>query len=331
MRVLPVLAVVALLAFPGPGVDRNGLRAQSPGDPVEPTLPPSRDTAPKPEGEDEGEDESEPTLHPIDEFIPESDRPWGLVETLSGALADTARTYRDYALRFVCRETVRAARYDSMGEASKEELRLYEYLLERNPAGGLREYRQRVKRSGELAPGKQIEDDEGFPPAYGWAFLFSPFNQQYFNYRLLGEQFEGFDFVKVIQFKGALPFTDGKDIRQWEGIAVVDAHTHTPLEIRAEPSGQRERIKVLYDQWSRSFNLFGIRLAPRPVGYRCTVHFRMRRDGLSFPTELRYDTFQAVSKSGVIPLEASIRQYRAYRFTKVETEDFPTETRSPDS
>ena len=57
-------------------------------------------------------------------------------------------------------------------------------------------------------------DEEPFPPAYAWVFLFSRFHEPYFVFRLLDTKFDGFDYVHEIQFKGSLSFTDGKDIRQ---------------------------------------------------------------------------------------------------------------------
>src|SRR5262249_51851573 len=151
----------------------------------------------------------------------------------------------------------------------------------------------------------EVEEESKFPPAYAWVFLFSRFDQPYFMYRSLGERFEGFDWVHEIQFRGALPFTDGKDIRQWEGTVLVDAATYAPVEIRAEPSSQRDRIKAMFEHWNRSFNIVGIKTAPRPFGYRCRVTFGLRQDRLNFPTELRYDTFRAVGAKQFIPWMAS--------------------------
>ena len=163
-----------------------------------------------------------------------------------------------------------------------------------------------------MRPG-EIKDQEPFPPAYEWVFLFSPFNEPYFRYRFVEDRFDGYDWVLVIQFKGSLPFTDGKNIRQWEGTALVDAVTFTPIEIRAEPQGQQDRIRQLYQNYNKSFNVMGMRTAPKPLGYRAMIQFRHSKDSLSCPTELRYDTFRAVSMNQVAPTKASIRTYSHYR------------------
>ena len=284
--------------------------AQSPNDPVEPPTTPTR---PMPEKES-NESEEEPAGR---DFLPKGKGPWGLKEDVLKQMAMRARVYHQYALRFTCLETVRLAHYDSSNEASKEEVKRYDYILVRQ-SEDLKEFRRKVKRSGKVVPQESMEDQDAFPPAYGWAFLFSEFHQPYFAYRDLGDHFEGFDWVRVIQFKGVLPWSNGKDIREWEGVAIVDASSFTPLEIRAEPSDQEERIRAKFERWARSFNLMGFRLGPKPLGYRCRVQFGERRDDLTFPTDLRYDTFRAISATRDVPIVASIHQYDDYEFFKSE-------------
>ncbi len=260
---------------------------------------------------------------------PETGRPeapWRIDDPLLRDLAHEADVYKDYALRFTCLENVRLAKYDESGEASDESTRRYAYLLEREPEGEtLREFRQKVREDG-TPRGDEVKDEEPFPPAYAWVELFSRFNQPYFAYRDLGDRFDGFDWVREIQFKGALPFSDGKDIRQWEGTVLVDAVTATPLSITAQPTAQDQRVKALFDRWSRGFNFMGMHLAPRPFLYHCEVEFRLRKDGLTFPTELRYDTLRATSPKATVPWQASTRTYEDYRFFKTATTEKPGST-----
>jgi hypothetical protein len=42
---------------------------------------------------------------------------------------------------------------------------------------------------------------------------------------------------------------------------------------------------------------------------------------LTFPTELRYDSFRAVGIEEIVPIKASIRDYDDYLITRVETEE----------
>jgi hypothetical protein len=284
----------------------------------DPTAPPISPPPPAPSPQHEP---SEPA--PEAEVPPPAEGPWVVPEELKKSLARQAEMYQEYALRFTCTETVRLARYGRTGEADDESTRRYAYLLQREEGSQtLRELRQRTR--GDSTPrGDEVKDEEPFPPAYAWVFLFSSFHQPYFAYRDRGDRFEGFDWVREIDFRGALPFTDGKDIRQWQGTVLVDAVTYTPIEIHAEPSGQTERIKALFDRWSRAFNIMGMRLAPRPFGYRCRVMFHMRRDALTFPTQLRYDTFRAVGAKKNVPWQASIRDYEEYRFFKTSATESP--------
>jgi hypothetical protein len=268
------------------------------------------------------DEEGRESKAPYGDFIPDSDAEWGLPDDLRERLAARAEDYATYALRFVCDETVRTADYNASGEATKEKTKQFEYILSRDTEGtGVEESRSKIRRGGQTKSVKSDADEIGFPPAFGWTLLFSAFNQPYFAFRDLGDGFEGFDWVRAIEFKGSLPWLNGKDIREWEGIAIVDADNLTLLEVRAQPSGQAERIRAEYERWNQSFSILGTRTKPKPLGYRCRVALRMRRDGLTFPTQLRYDTFRAVSRKDVLMTEASIREYQNYRFygVKVDT------------
>jgi hypothetical protein len=253
----------------------------------------------------------------IESIVPESDKPWGLAQDLLTSVTARAEIYKEYARRFTCDEEARLADYNAHGEVSKERVRNYGYLLLQDPTRGtVREFRQLIRR-GKLKG--EVEDAEPFPPAYAWVFLFTRFHEPYFDFRLLDQRFDGFDMVYEIQFHGSLPFTDGKDIRQWEGTVLVDRFTFTPLEIIAEPAGQRDRVEALYRLWAKSFNVLGFRTGKVPLGYRARIQFGFRRDELTFPTRLRYDTYKAVSPNQVVPIRASTRTYTSYRFTEVET------------
>lgn len=257
--------------------------------------------------------------------------PWGLPDALLESLYRVATLYNDYTRRFTCTETARLADYNASGEVSGEKVRHYGYLLVRGTEGGtVREYRQKIDDRGRIRTG-EVKDQEPFPPAYAWVFLFSRFNQPYFAYRYIEERFDGFDWVHEIEFKGSLPYTDGKDIRQWEGHVLVDAVHYTPIEIVAEPAGQRERIEALYRRWAASFSFMGLRAAPRPFGYRARVQFRLRRESLAFPTELRYDTFRAVAVNQVLPIRASTRSYSDYRITEVTSQPSIADENEPPS
>jgi hypothetical protein len=262
-------------------------------------------------------------------LVSETDAPWGLTPDVLAPLYERAARYAAYAQRFTCDEVARRADYDNEGSVSKEQSRTYAYILTRGSTGvSIREFRQELSADGKIKAG-EVQDDEPFPPAYMWVFLFSRFNEPYFAYRLVSDRFDGFDWVYQIEFKGSLPFSSGRDIREWQGTVLVDAVTYAPLEIEAEPAGQAERIQELYRKYQSSFNLMGGRTAPPPLGYRAWVQFRYRdpESSLLFPTELRYDTFRAVTSSHVLPIRASTRTYAKYQIFTSKADEGPAPSR----
>lgn len=311
MNAATVALAIALLAMLPPPV---------PPDSAVPSPPETRPTESVPrDGKNADPDPAYMTL------LPDDGSPWGLAPEIGDKLAGVAGRYLEYAVKFTCNEMVRKARFDE-GEAKKETARSYGYLLERGDGQTISEFRQRIKSDGTVTD-KAVDDAEAFPPAYAWVFLFSKANQPYFAYRERGDRFEGYDWVRIFEFKGAIPYTDGKDIRQWDGVVLVDATTLTPVEIRAEPSHQRERLKLLFDRWAQSFNLVGKRIGPKPIGFSGRVLFQTRRDQLAFPTQLRYSSFRAVTPKSTEPTEASTREYSAYRFFKTESQERTLETK----
>ncbi len=291
------------------------------------------------DGQDQGPDPLPPPLPPrspskgatlYEPLVPElPDLEWGIPPELAAALQERSQRYRDYARRFVCDETARLADYDAAGTVTKERIKHYAYLLAQSETPShLREYRQEQGRDGKLRAA-EVEDEEHFPPAYAWVYLFGEFHAPYFSFRLLGTRFDGFDYVHEIQFRGSLPFTTGKDIRQWEGRVLVDAFNHTPIEIVAEPVAQQDRLEAQYRIWSTSLNIMGFRTKPAPYGYRARIQFGLRRDDLTFPTELRCDTMRADSPTNLVVVRTSTRAYEGYRITYVDDEVRPGDVRSP--
>ena len=263
-------------------------------------------------------------------IITPSDGPWGIDPQLLEELYTKAAVYEAYTKRFTCNETARLARY-SNGSVTSEKVRRYGYLLTTLRGGsGVHEIRQVFAKDGSIRPGA-VEDADPFPAAYAWVFLFSRFNEPYFSFRLLDDRFDGFDWVQEFEFRGSLPFTTGKDIRQWQGRIILDAVSKTPLEIIAEPVGQYEKIEALYRKWSSSFNVLGMRTGPKPLGHKASVQFRHRKEGLTFPTELRYDTFRAVAPKKVTQTKASMRKYDGYLiYTITDTTDIGEPVRIPE-
>jgi len=257
--------------------------------------------------------------------VQDTEEPWEMPEELLADLAHKARIYQAVLQSFTCDEAVRRAEYGGAGEVAKEKENRYGYLLVKDPLSErIRESRREFNKKGGLKDG-EVVDAEPFPPAYEWVFLFSDYHQSLFSYRYIGQHFDGFELVHEIEFKGALRFDNGRDIRQWEGRVLVDAFTFTPIEVHAEPTGQRERIRQMFAEFNKSFNALGMRTGKKPMGYQAQVRFGFRKDlqtsepiRLTFPTELRYDTERAVGPHTVSPVRASTRTYTNYKFYTTE-------------
>jgi hypothetical protein len=303
--VWPALLGLALLSV-SPALAQIEDRQDSLPDPIPPPVPK------KPPPEDA------PKYEAIVEDAP--DEQWGLPPELLEAVQQTAEVYEDYARRFLCDEEARLADYDGAEQVTKEKIRKYGYLLLRGSVGDpVREFRQNIGKDGKYKG--EVEDSEPFPPAYAWVFLFSRFYQPYFDFRLVDTRFDGFDLVHEIHFRGSVPFTDGKDIRQWEGRVLIDAFYFTPIELEAEPIGQKSRLDGLYRLWAQSFNLLGFRTGRKPLGYNANLKFGFKKGDLRLPTSLRYDTRRAVGPDQLVIVQASTRTYSNYKFTGVTTQD----------
>jgi hypothetical protein len=249
---------------------------------------------------------------------------WGLSERLSATLARQADAYLDRARRLACVETVRRVRYMAARPIVKE--RRYEFVPGRSFGDSvIPEFRFEISPRGKVRK-RAWRRSKTFPSAHDWARLFSASNQPYFMYRDLGIRIEGFDLVREIQFRGWLPFTDGRDIRQWEGTALVEITALRIVEIRARPRNQDARVAKLYDKWSRSFKItLGLfagplfvplktfRMARRPLAHYCFLRFDCRRDGARLPSLLRYEARRAVSREETARRSISTRRYHGYR------------------
>ncbi len=312
MSFAPVSVAIALLAFLPPPVPPDSGLASPPERPPASPAPGSKEASPDP---------AYMTL------LPDDGSPWGVSPELATRLAGVAEKYLNYAVKFTCTESVRKAQFDDR-EAKHETSRIYGYLLERGDGQTIREFRQKLKSDGTVTT-TEVNDAEAFPPAYAWVFLFSKANQPYFAYRERGDRFEGYDWVRIFEFKGAIPYTDGRDIRQWDGVVLVDATTMTPVEIRAEPGHQKERLKLLFERWSQSFNVVGMRTGPKAIGFSGRVLFQTRRDQLNFPTQLRYSSFRAVTPKSTEPTEASTREYSSYHFFETGTNERVLDKQTP--
>jgi hypothetical protein len=251
---------------------------------------------------------------------PASDPPWGLSESLLTALADRSERYETRAPRVTCVETIRSVRFRD-DRSFVNERRLH-YAPGGSHAGvALPDLRFEVKPKGSI-PARPPKRIERFPSASDWARLFSARNQLFFMYRELGTRLVEFDLVREIEFRGWLPFGDGRDIREWEGVALVESTGLRLVEVRARPRNQEARLAKLYEKWTKSLKfkiglfagpffmpLVTIRTVRRPLAYDVLVRYDHRYESLRLPTLLRYEIRRAVGRDETAPWSLATLRY----------------------
>ncbi len=226
------------------------------------------------------------------------DTPWKLPDELTAQLAERAAEYEAAAQSLECSETTRRVKYPGSGRLSEGKTRDATFLL------GLEDGSMVPVR----VPGKSIgrSGKSAVPTAHAWTQLFALRNQSYFSYRDLGERPYSFGKARRIQFRGALPYEDGADIRQWEGTVLIDSFTLLPIRIDAEPLNLWPRLEYQRDRYARSFKFgfFGlvIRFKKKPLAERVHVRYDMQSNGLTLPIEAYVEKIEKV-----LPDQAVVR------------------------
>lgn len=244
-------------------------------------------------------------------------------DSMMDRLIRKAGEYERYALKFICTEMARNVTYDiSQGEATKEKLETCEYLLESSPdREKLSPYRQKMTGIGSKGERSEVKIEYSFPEAYSWIFIFSKNIRNVMKYGYLGKEIYSYKLAHIISFRGFQPFSDGKDIREWEGRIWIEEGTSNILKVEAEPIHQNDVLEMKRQEYNQAFSFIGIKLKKRPLGYSSIVYFDFEHDGLTFPTESRNATFQLVARNKKSPVSAIIFNYADYHFFKTDTRE----------
>ncbi|MEW5806855.1 MAG: hypothetical protein AB1756_05870 [Acidobacteriota bacterium] len=241
-------------------------------------------------------------------------------EHLMEQLIRKSAEYETFALKFTCTELIRKASYSIAGEeATKEKLERYEYLLEANPGeGSFSPYRVRLESQGGRSP---VTLELRFPEAYPWVFIFSKNYRNVMRYGYIGKEIYAYKLAHIIAFRGFQPFTDGRDIREWEGRIWVEEKTFNVLKVEAQPIHQDDILELKRQEYNQAFSFIGIKLKKKPLGYSSTVYFDFEHEGLTFPTQSDNRTFELVARNKKVPTSALILSYADYHFFKTETRE----------
>ena len=232
------------------------------------------------------------------------------------------------AKKFKCSEEV--SRDDS-------EIKVFDYLLhepqKNRQASGSDVEPLRFKENGN----HKADFSDSFPPAFVWSYLFSNAYQPNFTYRYLGESFGGYRPAHRIAFRGIRKYDSGTDIREWEGIAIVDAETHEIMRIEAAPRNYAPIVEYKRKKYQMSFNLAGIRFKKKPRVYVLHIDFREMPIGadrprpvggdpereeasvMSLPTRVVWQEYRVNGSGSVFRKKTEERRYLDYRFFDVET------------
>jgi hypothetical protein len=261
------------------------------------------------------------------------DSPWGLPDDLLAVLADRTRTYLEQAPGVACSETVRSVRYRQAKRFVDER----HYVFE--PGGSddgivVPEFHFEVKPTGVVRARPSRNRVGKFPSASDWARLFSAEYQPWFMYRDRGTRVEGYDWVRAIDFRGWFPLSEGRDIREWEGTALVEVMTMSLVEVRARPLNQEACLAKRFERWSRSLEIgIGLSVGPffipfttlkparRPLGHEVVVRFDHRHGDLRLPALLEYEARQAVSRHETAPWGLSTRRFSDCRPAAARPDD----------
>ncbi len=245
-------------------------------------------------------------------------------------VAERSLQYRKYALGFTCREIVRAGKYDvDTSGYRKNERSVFDYLFEETPQGRLRELREEVVESKDGRKRKATDFEPPLPPAYSWAFLFSPENRGRFHFSPAGQVVKAYRLLTLVDFVGISPNPGGGEIGGWSGQVALDSKTLNLWSIHAEPSGQQRRLEAAITRYQRAFAIAGVPLAERPHGWRLEVTFGLELNGLSYPTDQAL-SMTSLNRSGKMNLEEKTAfRYEEYRFFKVGTQEEVKETAPP--
>ncbi|HZI95340.1 MAG TPA: hypothetical protein VFE84_13930 [Patescibacteria group bacterium] len=242
------------------------------------------------------------------------DREAGILQRL----ARTAVRYREFALKFTCREKMSWSPYEKRGSAE------FGYVFEFNEGFGFSDFRTLSNASSRgKAPPEAFPDRMGVPAYLGspylWIFTFREERQRRHKYVILGnEQVDGRQAV-MIHFEPRPPIDAG--VNDWFGTAWVDQETALLLKVEAYTPDNWAELSKLKEHLARDTEQGGFHDVQR-----ITTIFSVEKNGMRFPgkVELRNERHRLIRRAGQWSTWTSVRlqvdqEYTGYAFYGVET------------
>jgi hypothetical protein len=245
--------------------------------------------------------------------------PGELPADLGPLLASRAAVYEEKTLGFQCLETAYREKIREDGTA-REKVRERRYLLEREETGAV--YRALRGKPG----GGKLSDKSPFPvpEPFAWTQLFDTTLRTNFHFEV-GEPTEIAERKAVpIRFESSQPPEDGRSIKEWSGIAWVDARRGDLLRVAARPNFQDDTLEEAYRTWARSTRIrvwaLTFKKAPTPRGREVEVDFGQLHDDLLYPSRGTLVVFRMTGPSRRVRESRTLVEYSEYEFFKAEAE-----------
>ncbi len=226
-----------------------------------------------------------------------------------------ASVYRDGALRFSCRETIRWMGHGDRGT------RAFNYIYTFAQDGGFEDYRTRIDSVEEVPPSALDPLELGVPTyladPYLWIFVFRESRQPYHHYTIVGEETALGRSALAVEFEPIPPYRD--KVNDWFGTAWIDVETSQLLRVEAYTPQDHETKTLI----KRHLGSAGAK--PRFYPLQTVVtEFGFEKNGLRFPSkvEMRLSSIHVTGRPKAKELAGLVvtQTYSDYRFYRVRTE-----------
>jgi hypothetical protein len=233
-------------------------------------------------------------------------------------LAMTAARYREFALKFTCREKMRWFPFEKHDAAE------FGYVFEFDKGYGFSDYRTIPNRASRgKVPPQDFPERLGVPAYLGspylWIFIFREERQPRHRYRILGDEMVDGRPAIMIHFEPRPPVE--ARVNDWFGTAWVDPDKALLLKVEAYTPADWAELSKLKEHLARDTEQGGFYDVQR-----VTTIFSVEKNGMRFPgkVELRNERHRLVKQDGRWSTRTSVKlrvdqEYTGYAFFGVET------------
>jgi hypothetical protein len=235
------------------------------------------------------------------------------LERLLSRLDRVAQLYRDAALEFSCKETIR----DS-AQGGRHDL---EYLYVYDETEGFQDFRTRGRRSVTPVKFEDLGLDLVLHRSYSWAFVFLGGAHEFHEYEIVDTSDPS---TIGIRFEPIPPYQEG--LNDWFGTAWIDRESLQLIRVNAMKPADWE----IYQEFERKLAMAS-KSSPylrkeRYLFTRVSTEFTVEKNGMRFPGKTRIETVRCRIRGGIADdryheseIRAVEQTYRDYEFFTVRT------------